>query len=302
MAKIHAKIIINPAAGSNSTHRKWPLISRALKYFGLSFDYQHTEGVGHAIELAREAMGKGYRFLVAVGGDGTINEVANGIMGFTVTDGADLGMVHTGTGSDFVRSLGIPRDYHGACSTLAEQHKRLIDVGVVSLGENGNKRFFVNAAGLGFDAEVVEARSKMPRYFRGTVPYLLGMGRKLLGYHNKEVIVEIDGRRQQEKVLSVVVANGGYFGGGMHVAPNADLQDNLFDVLTIGDVGKFELVKALPTIYKGTHINHPKVKVERASHIRVESDEKLLVQVDGELVGEGPAVFSMLPQALSVVV
>jgi YegS/Rv2252/BmrU family lipid kinase len=304
MLKQYAKVIVNPTAGANSTLRKWPRISRLLRYIGLSFDHQLTEGVGHAIELAREAATAGYRFLVAIGGDGTVNEVANGILIAEAAAEADLGMVNTGTGSDFVRSLGISRDYAKACTALTGQRWLDIDVGVVQYGrgEQSGRRFFVNSAGVGFDAEVAQVKERMPKYFRGTVPYLLGMGRKLLDYDNKTVHLKVDGRDETRKVLSVVVANGAYFGGGMRVAPQADLTDNLLDVLTVGDIGKLELVKAFPSIYKGTHVNHPKVRMERASRVRIESPERLLVHADGEVVGEGPADFWLLPKALRVAV
>ena len=304
MTAQYAKVIINPVAGAYSTQRKWPQIRECLRHFGLSFDHQLTEGVGHAIELAREAAIAGYRFLVAVGGDGTVNEVANGILIAEAAGESGMGMVNTGTGSDFVRSLGLSRDYAKACATLTGERWLDIDVGVVQYGqgEQGGRRFFVNSAGVGFDAEVAKAKERMPRYFRGTIPYLLGMGRKLIGYSNKTVHLEVDGRGETRKVLSIVVANGAYFGGGMHVAPQADLTDNLLDVLTVGDFGKLELVRAFPSIYKGTHINHPKVRMERASRVRIESSERLLVHADGEVVGEGPANFWLLPKALRVAV
>ena len=164
MSVPHAKVIINPVAGAYATRRKWPRISRHLVESGLSFDHQYTEGVGHATEIAREATGDGYHYLVAVGGDGTVNEVANGILSSAgastagaSTAGAStatLGVVNTGTGSDFARSIGIPRHYGGACSSLVNGQTSLIDVGVVQYQSQGQslRRFFVNAAGIGFDA------------------------------------------------------------------------------------------------------------------------------------------------------
>ena len=131
MSLPHAKVIVNPVAGVHSTHRKWPLISQRLREAGLSFDHEYTEGVGHAVELARVAANDGYRFLVAVGGDGTVNEVANGILSSASLRGTTLGVVSTGTGSDFVRSVGISRDYAKACLSLTSQRRLLIDVGVV---------------------------------------------------------------------------------------------------------------------------------------------------------------------------
>ncbi len=300
----HAKVIVNPVAGAYSTRRKWPRISRLMKYVGLSFDYQYTEGIGHAIELARAATSAGYPYVVAVGGDGTVNEVANGILRSTGASSTVLGVVSTGTGSDFARSVGIPRHYASACSCLTSQRRSVIDVGVVEYRSKGQtlRRCFVNTAGIGFDAAAVEMTERLPKYFGGTIPYLAGLLRALFGYRNKSVVLHVGDKVETARMLSVVVANGSYFGGGMHVAPEASLNDNLLDVVVIGDVGKFELLKALPMVYKGTHGTHPKVSIEKATNITVQSSEQILVHADGELLGEGPASFWLMPAALSIVV
>jgi diacylglycerol kinase (ATP) len=302
MSVPYAKVIVNPVAGANSTHRKWPLISRLLKHIGLSFDHEYTEGVGHAIELAKSAAGGGYEYLVAVGGDGTVNEVANGILHSANADTMTLGVISTGTGSDFARSVGIPRHYVRACSCLASSRRVLIDVGVIEFQSNGEslRRFFVNSAGIGFDAAAVETTERLPKYFGGTIPYVVGLLRTLLGYQNKSVRLHIGDRSESARILSVVVSNGRYIGGGMHVAPEASLNDSLLDVVVIGDIGKFDLLKSIPMIYKGTHGNHPKVSIEKAARVTVESSERILVQADGELLGEGPATFSLMPAALNV--
>ena len=304
MSILHAKVIVNPVAGANSTRRKWPRISRLLRHVGLSFDYEYTEGVGHAIELARAAAGDGYRYVVAVGGDGTVNEVANGILDSAGSSSTALGIVSTGTGSDFARSVGIPRHYVSACSCLTSERRSLIDVGVVEYKNKGQslRRFFVNAAGIGFDAAAVETTERLPKYFGGTVPYLVGLLRTLIFYRNKSVVLRIGDKVEAARTLSVVVANGSYFGGGMHVAPEASLNDNLLDVVVFGDVGKFDLLKSLPMVYKGTHGAHPKVSMEKAATITIESSERVLVHADGELLGEGPASFWLVPAALSIVV
>jgi YegS/Rv2252/BmrU family lipid kinase len=304
MSLPYAKVIVNPAAGANATRRKWPHIHRLLRHIGLSFDYQHTEGVGHAIELARAAASSGYRFLVAVGGDGTVNEVANGILSVAGSRGTVIGVINTGTGSDFVRSVGLPRNYTHACSCLTASRRLLIDVGVVEYRKDGQtlRRFFINAAGVGFDAEVVETTERLPKYFGGTIPYVTGVLRTLAGYKNKPVVLRVGDRVETKRILSVVVANGCYFGGGMRVAPQAELGDSLLDVITVGDMGKFELLKAFPKIYKGTYISHPKVRMEKATKITIESQERFLVHADGELLGEGPVSFWLVPSALSVAV
>jgi diacylglycerol kinase (ATP) len=300
----HVKVIVNPVAGAYSTRRKWPIISRLLERIGLSFDFEYTEGVGHAIELARVAASDGYRCLVAVGGDGTVNEVANGILYSTGAAKTALGIVSTGTGSDFVRSVGIPRRYTDACSCLTSSRRLAIDVGVVEYQKEGKtlQRFFVNAAGTGFDAAVVKETERLPKFFGGTVPYVAGLLRTLFVYKNKPVVVKVGDETESGRVLNVVVANGGYLGGGMHIVPHAELGDSLLDVAIIGDMGKLELLKELPKVYKGTHVNHPKFKLKKASHVTIQSPEPMLVYADGELLGELPASFWVMPLALSIVV
>jgi diacylglycerol kinase (ATP) len=304
MSILPAKVIVNPVAGASSTRRKWPIISKLLKRVGLPFDFEYTEGVGHAIELARLAASDGYRYLVAVGGDGTVNEVANGILHSTNAATTALGIVSTGTGSDFIRSVGISRDYATACSTLTSSRRLSIDVGVVEYRSKGRtlERFFVNAAGVGFDAAVVRETERMPKFFGGTIPYVAGMLRTLFSYRNKPVVVRVGDEAESHRVLNVAVANGGYMGGGMHIAPLAEVGDNLLDVVVIGDMSKLELLKEFPKVYKGTHVTLPKVRMKKGTHVTIESSEAVLVYADGELLGECPASFRVVPGALSIVV
>ncbi len=304
MSVPQAKVIVNPVAGASTTYRKWPRISELLHHIGFAFEFQYTEGVGHAIELAREAASGGCQFLVAVGGDGTVNEVANGILLSKGLRNATIGIISTGTGGDFVRSAGIDRDYIKACSSLTGAQRRLIDVGVVEYHKDGQicERFFVNSAGVGFDAAVAETSSRLPKFLGGTIPYIIGLLKSLVGYRNKQVVMKVDDREESGRILSVVVANGCYFGGGMRVAPQADIADGLLDVIAVGDMGKIELLRAFPTIYKGTHIHHPKVRMEKATRVAIGSTEKFLVHADGEFLGEGPVSFRLMPSALSIAV
>jgi diacylglycerol kinase (ATP) len=305
LMKQHAKIIVNPAAGAGSTHRKWPEIRSLLQKTGFSFDSTFTEERGHAIEIARTAAADGYRYLVAVGGDGTIHEVANGLLQTPNSKEIGLGAICTGTGSDLSRSVGIPHDYRQACLALTRGRSRRIDGGLVSYQKNGEsyQRYFLNYAGIGFDAAVTEATEKLPKYFGGTIPYLFGLLRTFLRYRNKEVVFRIaDQAPETATALSIVVANGGYFGGGMHVAPEATLDDGLFDILIIGDFGKLELLRVFPRIYKGTHLSYPKVRLERSHRISIESSQRLLLHADGEVLGEGPISLAILPGAVELIV
>jgi diacylglycerol kinase (ATP) len=302
--KQFTKVIINPAAGANSTTRKWPSIQSLLRSLGLAFEFQFTEGRGHGIELARKATEDGYANLVAVGGDGTVHEVTNGIMQTNEPLKTRMGIICTGTGSDLARTLGISHDVAQACARLKNSRNRLIDIGLVKYWSKGKpaERYFVNGAGIGFDATVVEATERVPK-FMGDLSYLLALLRTFLTYHNKPVTFKFGDREPESaKLLSLVVANGQYFGGGMHIAPQAKTDDQCFDIVTLGNFGKIELIRNLSKVYKGTHVSHPKVRIEKETRLQVESKQKMLVQADGELLGEGPADFKLLPAALCLAI
>jgi diacylglycerol kinase family enzyme len=200
--------------------------------------------------------------------------------------------------------MGLPRHYVNACSALTHGRKALIDVGLVESQHKGQtqQRYFVNAAGVGFDAAIVQATERLPKFFGGTVPYVFGLLRTLIGYRNKSVVIRVGDKVEKTRVVTVAVANGSYFGGGMYVAPGASLNDCLFDVMIVRDMGKFELLRAFPRVYKGTHVTHPKVVMGKAAEVTVESPDGILVQADGELLGEGPVSFRLIPAALSIMV
>ena len=242
--------------------------------------------------------------MVAVGGDGTVHEVANGILSSGGAKETTLGIVSTGTGGDFARSLGIPRQYEPACSTLVANRQSQVDVGIVEYMREGQKkqRYFVNGAGIGFDAAVVENIERSIKHLHGTIPYVLGLLRTLVSYHNKSASINMGDIQEQARIVTMVVANGNYFGSGMKVAPTADLHDGKFDVMVVRELSKLGLLRAFPRIYKGTHITHPRVFMNKATEITVETDERAPVQADGEFLGEGPASFRIIPAALSVAV
>ena len=307
MSVPHAKVIVNPAAGGYSIRREWPGIRKQMQRIGLSFDYEYSEGVGHAIDLAKIAVNDGYRYLVAVGGDGTINEVANGILRSTASTETILGIVSGGTECSFARSLGIPQNYSTACSLLTGHRRLLIDVGVVEYTSEGQylQRFFVNEADVGFGAAVIEATKDIPRYYIPTINHLHRVFRgirSLYYYRNKHVTLHIENKSDSICTSVVVMANGCYLGGGMYVAPQARFDDGLLDMVIVGDTGRFELLKIWPTLYKGKHISHPKIRFQKVTSGSIRASERVLVEADGELIGECPVSFKILPSALTVVV
>lgn len=299
----YARLIVNPAAGAGKTARKWPHIMARLRSIGLRFDYDITEAPGHARELAKDAVAKGYELVVSVGGDGTINEVVNGLYDTGNIAYVMLGIIGTGTGGDYIRTIGIPRAPLEACQRLKEPRKVTVDVGVIEYLNGGEtmRRLFVNFAGMGFDAEIVRTTTLKYKALNATVAYLAGLLSSLLFYKNKTVTINIDGEAIQEKVCTVLVNNGKYGGGGMFAAPEADLSDGLLDVLIIGDLSKPDLLWSLPRVYRGTHLTHPKITLKKARDIEIRSDDSVFLQADGELLGGLPARFYVLPSLLNVV-
>ena len=300
----HARLIVNPKAGAGKSAKQWPQIMALLKDIGLRFEYDLTEAPGHAIELAKSAVKMGYDLVVSVGGDGTLNEIVNGLYENGCIGNVTLGIIGTGTGSDYIRTIGIPRDYKEACQRLLNPQKRLVDLGVVEYTSNGQltKRLFVNFAGMGFDAEVVKATTQRFKALGSRFSYLGGLLNTFLFYKNKEISIMADGKIEKRRVCAVVVSNGRYGGGSMLVAPDADTQDGLLDVVVIDDVNKLDLLWSLPRIYKGTHLTHPKVIVKRLKEIDLRCSLRMSIQADGELLGEAPAHFSVLPATLNITV
>ncbi|MFC2041024.1 diacylglycerol/lipid kinase family protein [Chloroflexota bacterium] len=300
--------IVNPAAGGYSIYREWPLISKSLTKNGLEFDHVYTDGVGHSMDLAKEAANTGYRYIIAVGGDGTVNEVVNGILTSTGLHDTILGIVSAGTTCSFARSVGIPSNPIDSCRLLASHNRLSIDVGIVEYISSGQKlrRFFVNEADVGFGATVVEASKQVTNYFGRKInylPHVIGGLSSLISYKNKHITLRVQDQTEDiSDCAMLVIANGTHFGGGMQIAPNAKPDDGLLDMVIFGDLGKSELFNIWPMTYKGKHVSHHKVRMLKVKNVVIECAEKILVEADGELLGESPVSFSILPSALRIVV
>jgi diacylglycerol kinase (ATP) len=300
----YAKVIVNPAAGAGKTYHKWPQIKHTLNSIGLRFEDKVTEAPGHAIELAKAAAKEGYDLVVAIGGDGTLNEVVNGLYEAGSLGDVTLGIVSTGTGSDYVRTVGTPHNYEDACRCFMKPRKLVTDVGVAEYSKNGTavKRLFINFAGIGFDAEIVRATTQRFKALGSVPSYMMGLLSTFLNYKNQEVSINLDGKLSDKKICTVIVSHGRYGGGGMLVAPNADPTDGLFDVTVIDNINKVDLLWSFPKIYKGTHLTHPRVSTRKAGEIVLKPVQKMSLQADGELLGETPARFSVLPDKLSIAI
>lgn len=298
-----AKIIVNPTASGGKVGQQWPQLRETLLQGGLCFDAELTQYPRHATEIARQALDDGFRYFVAVGGDGTVHEVVNGlVVERRVPPEVTLSIIPGGTGSDYIRVLGISRDPTQACQTTLGHGTRLMDIGEIQCLRDGqpHTRYFVNVGGLGFDSEVCERVNRSSKRIGGTLPYLTSLVLTLFSYTNKDIQLTIDGQQSQGRFNSVVVCNGQYFGGGMWVGPKAAPDDGLFDVVLLGDLSKLEFLQNVPRVYKGTHLTHPKVKSMQATEVHVEAAQRMFIQAEGELVGEAPVTFRLLPGALNL--
>jgi YegS/Rv2252/BmrU family lipid kinase len=296
-------MIVNPVSGNGRAGQRWSGIEDRLRIEGAQFDVEFTREPGHATRLAQDAVAAGYRTIVAVGGDGTLNEVVNGL----VADGraapeVKLGIIPAGTGSDFGRGIGLPRDPLEAALRLLKAEPRWFDMGQVAckLGEATNVRYFINVAGLGFDGAVADRVNRSGKALGGTIPYLTNVVLTLFAYSNKRVHWTLDGQPRDEVLNSVIVANACYFGGGMKISPNSKTNDGLFHVITLGDWGRAEFLATVPRVYNGTHLTHPKVKEYVGREITVQADDRMFLQAEGDLFGEAPATFKILPRAIQV--
>ena len=295
-------IIANPRAGRGTVERHLPEIERSLTDAGLPYRIVRTTHPGHAAEAARDALGRGERYLVAAGGDGTVHEVLNGMLGTggRVVPDAVLGIVAAGSGCDLVRSLGLPGDAIRASRHLTGDAVRRIDVGKITFTSGGTEatRFFANIAEAGLGAAVVARTGRLPR-FLGPAKYFCGFWLTLPTFHPAVVRLDSGDSSFEWRAHNVVVANCQFFGGGMHISPKSRPDDGVLDVLAM--VGpKIDAFTMLPKIYKGTHLPHRDIAEAQAATVRLDADPPLLIEADGELLGTTPATVEVVPGAIRV--
>jgi YegS/Rv2252/BmrU family lipid kinase len=237
--------------------------------------------------------------VVAVGGDGTLNEVVNGVAG----SGVELATIPIGTGMDFVRTYRIPTRFDDAVRVALDGEVRTIDAGRVRYrtweGREA-QRWFANVGSVGMSGAVAQRANGMSKALGGRVTFFYALTRVFLEWQNSDVVVKLDEGERRGPMHDVIVANGVWHGGGMMLAPGARPDDGLFDVVLIGDVSKLDFLTTAPKIYKGRHVGHPKVEVVRSARVEVAADERLPIEVEGEQVGTTPATFEVVPGALRV--
>jgi len=289
-------VIANPKSGRGKVAARLPEIERILRSEGLDYRTVQTTQPGHATEVARAALKAGERYLVAVGGDGTVHEVVNGMLegDQPIVADAVLGVVPAGSGCDFVKSFGLPGDAIRAARHLSGGDVRRTDVGKVTFGAGPAQvtRYFLNIAEVGLGGSVVARASRLTGW-PGPARYFTGFWLTLPGFRPATVRLEADGQEFYGRAHNVVVANGRYYGGGMHISPRSVPEDGVLDVLVM--VGpKSEAFTLLPKVYRGTHLPHRHIVELRGGRVRVEADAPLAIEADGEILGTAPATFEVI--------
>jgi YegS/Rv2252/BmrU family lipid kinase len=301
-------LVVYTHSAGGKTERRWPQLRATIhENFG-PFEERFTRSAGEATELTRQALRDGAGLIVAVGGDGTVNEVVNGFFDGDkpVRSDAAFGILPAGTGGDFIKSLGIPKDLAAAASAMKRAQPRSIDVGRLSFVDNEGQprvRHFINIASFGIGGVVDRNVNQSSKALGGTISFAIATLKAGLTYKNPSVNLSLDGAAAKEgRIYNVAVANGRYFGGGMKVAPDAALDDGWFDVITMGDFKFGDLVLRGMDIYTGKHLTNPKVSFARARKIEARASDgvEVLLDVDGEQPGRLPATFELVPGALKV--
>jgi YegS/Rv2252/BmrU family lipid kinase len=294
--------LVNPASANGATGRRWAELERRAAALGLEGDTQLSERPGHLSELAAEAVARGATSLVVVGGDGTVHEVVDGVVGAGPGDRVELAMIPLGTGRDFARSLRIPRRFEDAVEVARAGRVRTVDVGratyTTAAGEA--RAHFANFAGAGISGGIAARANRTSKALGGKISFFWATLAVFSRWPPSEMTVTIDGVERQARLLEALAMNGDYTAGGMWVAPEASLEDGAFDVVLIGDFSKAEFTTTFPKIYRGRHVTHAKVEIIRARELAVDAPEPLPIVLDGEQPGTTPVRFELLPAALRV--
>lgn len=285
--------IINPVAGGGKAKKLEPQINEYMKDIKLEYCIQMTRKPKDAIEMAKLGIKEGYNTIVAVGGDGTVNEVAIGIMEL---GHGTLGIIPSGTGNDLARTLEIPFDIKAALDVIIKGNRKKIDIGIV------NNNLFLNIARIGLDSEVVKNTEKIKKRIRTRFAYLVGIINTLFSFKGKKVMLEIDDHLMDKDISLVAVGNGKYYGGGLKILPMAIAEDGYFHVIVVNKTPMLKLLFLFPSIFSGQHIRFKKdVEIFKAKKIRIITEDKTYLNVDGEIYDiEKETLFTINDEKLPV--
>jgi diacylglycerol kinase (ATP) len=299
-------VIVNPAAANGRAGRAWPLLADRLRAQLGNLAVRLTESPGHATRIARELAESGFDLMIVVGGDGTISEVANGILQSDrpLGPGLQLGILPAGTGGDLRRSLGIPASPREAIEVIVQGQPLAIDVGKASLVARGGsavQRYFVNLASFGLGGDVAAAAKNRLTVLGGKTAFLWATLKGVATFRGREVEMELDGGSPRRFFVSnVAVGNGRYHGGGMQPCPRARMDDGLLDVTVIDYMTPLEVLGNIHVLYSDDVYRLPKVHRLQTRRLRAQADQLTLVELDGEPVGHLPIEIEILPRRLNV--
>jgi len=308
-----AFVIVNPRSGNGRTAREWPAIEKALRTVYPDFSVKRTRRRGEATGCVRNALQEGYGEIIALGGDGTINEAINGFFDEqgSIAPEAVFSFITSGTGGDFRKTFGVPPNWPAAVARLKTAQVTQIDVGRVScLSAHGTPvvRYFVNIGSFGLSGAVVDSvnRARIAKLFGGQFVFAFHSALDMFTYRERAVRIRVDSAFDDiVSVSTVAIANGQYFGGGMQVAPNAVPNDGMFDIVIMAGTPRAQAVAELKLLYTGEHVNRPHVRVLRgqrmtAAPVAETRGLPVLIELDGESAGRLPATFEILPRALNI--
>lgn len=300
-------IIVNPAAGNGKGRKQWPGIQRQLEKAGIDYDFEFSGYAGQAISLAEEAVLKGYHKLAAVGGDGTVNEVVNGMCRQNQYPSAQLcfGIIPVGTGNDWIKTHGIPKDYRKAIYLLKNGRRKAHDVGQVfyhNKAGSRNNRYFVNVAGLAYDAYVTKATKVRPKWGNSQLYYLYLILSCVKTYKPSLAKITFDGKSMEHAFYNITIGQCIYNGGGTKLVPHADPQDGLFALTVFKDIAPWEVIFKAAKFYNGSITKHKEAFISQSKHILIEAPEQspAFVEVDGEYLGQSPVEFVMHAKAIHI--
>ncbi len=298
-------VIVNPRSGGGLSERRWAQLVGPLTEGLGPFDARFTESVGDGSRLATDEVSAGRRLVVAFGGDGTISEVADGIL--RAGGKAELGIIPRGTGGDFRRTLALPEEVGAAARHIKQSPVHRIDAGraTFTLADGSRTtRHFVNIASFGFSAEVAQRANRSAKRLGAKASFLGATLSSLMAYENVEVTIAVDGGEPQRRTTRLAaIGNGCYFGGGMKVCPTSCLDDGLFDLVVVGDFSRLELLRRISSVYSGNHLGLDQISSARARRIEVApvaGSAPIPIELDGETPGYLPATFEIVPSALAL--
>lgn len=294
-------LVLNPVSGRGAGLRDRERIESILAATGIPFVSEVSQYSGHTVSLVSEAIGHGCRRILIAGGDGSLSEAVNGVFRQTAVPPGELriALIPVGTGNDWARARGLSHDYEQAARTIASGLMQPSDVGMIDLEATQTRRWFINVAGMGFDAGVIQ---RMPTRRLGRLAYLIGLLRELLAYRPLPLAWRIGATSHQADAFVLFACIGRYCGGGMLVAPQADPADGRLDMVLIRHMGRLSVLRALPRLFDGSLAQHPKVETWITEHLRIDAPPGTAIEADGELVGHAPATFTVLPRAIQMVV